>query len=77
MPQEAGLTEAPAPSEASLLAADAEQRLIIVEQELAAQTAFLHDNYIINAPVNRVLREREMCSRLWLWTGMRPNVSSV
>lgn len=47
----------PVADEAGLLAADAEQRRIIVEQDLAAQREFMHDNYIINAPSHRVLRK--------------------
>jgi Domain of unknown function (DUF4440) len=47
------------PDEATLLAADAEQRRIIVEQDLDAQRRFMHDNYIINAPANRVLRKSD------------------
>lgn len=45
------------PDDATLLAADAEQKRIIVEQDLEAQRRFMHDNYIINAPANRVLRK--------------------
>ena len=44
-------------SEASLRAADAEQMRIIVEGDARAQAAFMHDNYILNAPANRVLRK--------------------
>jgi hypothetical protein len=44
-------------SESSLRAADAEQMRIIVEGDANAQRAFMHDNYIINAPSNRVLRK--------------------
>lgn len=45
------------PSEASLRAADAEQMRIIVQEDAPAQQAFMHDNYIINGPSNRVLRK--------------------
>src|SRR5215510_11732855 len=45
------------PSEDSLRAADAEQMRIIVEGDARAQSAFMHDNYIINGPSNRVLRK--------------------
>ena len=45
------------PDAATLLAADAEQKRIIVEQDLEAQRRFMHDDYIINAPANRVLRK--------------------
>lgn len=47
------------PDDASLLAADAEQKRIIVEQDLDAQRRFMHDHYIINAPANRVLRKAD------------------
>jgi hypothetical protein len=47
------------PDDATLLAADAEQKRIIVEQDLDAQRRFMHDNYIINAPANRVLRKAD------------------
>jgi hypothetical protein len=45
------------PSESSLRAADAEQMRIIVEGDAKAQSTFMHDNYIINGPSNRVLRK--------------------
>src|SRR5262249_1707885 len=45
------------PSEESLRAADAEQKRIIVEQDAAAQAEFMHPNYIINGPMNRILRK--------------------
>jgi hypothetical protein len=44
-------------SEATLRAADAEQMRIIVEGDAAAQKSFMHDNYIINGPSNRVMRK--------------------
>lgn len=44
-------------SEASLRAADAEQMRIIVEGDARKQNLFMHDNYIINAPSNRILRK--------------------
>src|SRR5215218_5495893 len=44
-------------SETSLRAADAEQMRIIVEGDAKAQTAFMHQNYMLNAPANRVLRK--------------------
>jgi hypothetical protein len=44
-------------SESSLRAADAEQMRIIVEGDAKAQSAFMHDNYIINGPSNRILRK--------------------
>lgn len=44
-------------SESSLRAADAEQMRIIVDGDAKAQSVFMHDNYIINGPSNRVLRK--------------------
>ena len=44
-------------SESSLRAADAEQMRIIVDGDAKAQNAFMHENYIINGPANRVLRK--------------------
>ena len=44
-------------SEVSLRQADAEQMRIIVEGDARAQEMFMHQNYIINAPSNRVLRK--------------------
>lgn len=53
----AGAAGATEPSEASLRAADAEQMRIIVEEDAPAQQAFMHENYIINGPSNRVMRK--------------------
>lgn len=44
-------------SEASLRAADAEQMRIIVDGDATAQSRFMHANYILNGPSNRVLRK--------------------
>lgn len=44
-------------SEATLRAADAEQMRIIVEGDAKAQSQFMHDNYLLNGPSNRVLRK--------------------
>lgn len=44
-------------SERSLRAADAEQMRIIVDEDAKAQDAFMHPNYMLNAPSNRVLRK--------------------
>ena len=44
-------------SETSLRAADAEQMRIIVDGDAKAQSAFMHDNYILNGPANRVMRK--------------------
>jgi hypothetical protein len=52
------------PTEANLRAADAEQMRIIVEEDASAQQKFMHPNYIINAPANRVLRKQQVVSML-------------
>jgi hypothetical protein len=44
-------------SESSLRAADAEQMRIIVQADAEAQQAFMHPNYVINGPMNRVLHK--------------------
>ena len=44
-------------SESSLRAADKEQMRIIVEGDAKAQSVFMHDNYIINGPSNRIMRK--------------------
>lgn len=44
-------------SEASLRAADAEQMRIIVQADVEAQQTFMHPNYMINGPSNRVLHK--------------------
>lgn len=45
------------PFEETLRAADAEQMRIIVQGDAKAQQAFMHPNYIINGPSNKVLRK--------------------
>lgn len=52
------------PSEASLRAADAEQMRIIVEGDAEAQQSFMHPNYLLNGPSNRVLRKPELVDML-------------
>jgi hypothetical protein len=54
LPQDALPSE---PSEATLRAADAEQMRIIVEGDARAQENFMHPNYIINGPSNKILRK--------------------
>jgi hypothetical protein len=54
----------PQPAEANLRAADAEQMRIIVQGDAEAQQAFMHPNYIINAPANLVRRKSELVSML-------------
>lgn len=44
-------------SETSLRAADAEQMRIIVQADAQAQQVFMHPNYMINGPSNRVLHK--------------------
>ena len=51
-------------SESSLRAADAEQMRIIVDGDAEAQNAFMHQNYIINGPSNRVLRKTVLVDML-------------
>lgn len=51
-------------SESSLRAADAEQMRIIVEGDAKAQETFMHANYILNGPSNRVLRKEVLVDML-------------
>jgi hypothetical protein len=51
-------------SEASLRAADAEQMRIIVQADAEAQQAFMHPNYMINGPSNRVLHKAVLVNML-------------
>ena len=51
-------------SEGSLRAADAEQMRIIVDGDAKAQSVFMHDNYIINGPSNRVMRKAVLVDML-------------
>ncbi len=60
----AAISPAEEPTEASLRAADAEQMRIIVEEDVEAQERFMHPNYIINAPANRILRKSQVVSML-------------
>jgi hypothetical protein len=52
------------PDENSLLQADAMQMRIIVEEDVKAQQEFMHPNYIINAPANRVMRKEQVVAML-------------
>lgn len=54
----------PGPDETSLRAADAQQMRIIVQEDAAAQQAFMHPDYIINAPSNRVLKKAQVVAML-------------
>jgi hypothetical protein len=51
-------------SEASLRAADAEQMRIIVQGDAGAQQEFMHPNYILNGPSNRVMRKPALVAML-------------
>jgi Domain of unknown function (DUF4440) len=51
-------------SEASLRAADAEQMRIIVQGDASAQQEFMHPNYILNGPSNRVMRKAALVAML-------------
>ncbi len=51
-------------SESSLRAADAEQMRIIVQGNASAQQEFMHPNYIINGPSNRVMRKPALVAML-------------
>lgn len=61
-PSGGGVTEGV--SEASLRAADAEQMRIIVQGDAKAQQAFMHPNYLINGPSNRVLHKEVLVDML-------------
>ena len=56
--------EAPQPTEASLRQADAEQMRIIVTEDAKAQQDFMHPNYLVSAPANRVLRKDQVVAML-------------
>ena len=60
----AGPTPEVQPTEVSLRMADAEQMRIIVEGDAKAQQNFMHPNYMINAPANRVLRKDQVVRML-------------
>ncbi len=51
-------------SESSLRAADAEQMRIIVDEDAAAQNAFMHQNYLVNGPSNRVMKKAVLVEML-------------
>jgi hypothetical protein len=62
----AALSHAPIaaqPTETTLRQADAEQMRIIVDQDVEAQKAFMHPNYIINTPANQVDRKDQIIAR--------------
>ena len=51
-------------SEASLRAADAEQMRIIVQGDADKQRTFMHPNYMVNGPSNRVMRKEALVEML-------------
>ena len=51
-------------SETSLRAADAEQMRIIVQGDAGAQQEFMHPNYIVNGPSNRVMSKPALVAML-------------
>jgi hypothetical protein len=51
-------------SEATLRAADAEQMRIIVQGDAKAQQEFMHSNYMINGPSNRVMHKEVLVRML-------------
>ncbi|GGD86068.1 hypothetical protein GCM10011515_02150 [Tsuneonella deserti] len=59
-----GAAPPPAPDEASLRAADAEQMRIIVDEDAKAQQEFMHPNYMLNGPANAVKRKPELVAML-------------
>ena len=52
------------PDEAGLRAADAEELRIIVERDVSAEQEFMHPNYLVNSPANRVVRKDELIKLL-------------
>lgn len=52
------------PTDESLRTADAEQMRIIVDGDAKAQAEFMHPNYMVNAPANRVLLKSQVVAML-------------
>jgi len=50
--------------EAGLRAADREQSRIVGAGDVAAQQAFMHPNYILNGPANKVMRKAQVVEML-------------
>ena len=48
------------PDEASLRAADAEAVRIVAARDTKAMQEFMHPNYIVNSPANRVVRKDDL-----------------
>jgi hypothetical protein len=51
-------------SEETLRAADAAQMRIIIDGDAKAQQNFMHPNYIINGPANRIMRKAALVDML-------------
>jgi hypothetical protein len=52
------------PNEPSLRAADAEELRIILAGDAQAEQAFMHPNYVVNSPANRVVRKDQLIKML-------------
>jgi hypothetical protein len=52
------------PNETSLRAADAEELRIILAGDTHAEQAFMHPNYIVNSPANRIVRKDQLIKML-------------
>jgi hypothetical protein len=52
------------PNETSLRAADAEEMRIILAGDAHAEQAFMHPNYIVNSPANRIVRKDQLIKML-------------
>ena len=64
LPIQAPATPAIEPSETSLRAADAEELRIILAGDAHAEQTFMHPNYIVNSPANRVVRKDQLIKML-------------
>jgi uncharacterized protein DUF4440 len=52
------------PNETSLRAADAEELRIILAGDADAEQTFMHTNYIVNSPANRIVRKDQLIKML-------------
>ena len=52
------------PTDESLRAADSEQMRIIVDGDARAQQEFMHPNYIVSSPANRVMAKAQVVAML-------------
>ena len=52
------------PDEVSLRAADAEELRLIVQGDAEGEREFMHPNYMVNSPANRVVRKDELIRML-------------